>query len=246
MYNEIREHVERRFAAAPRTPRAYELQEELISNLYEKYEDLLSKGETPESAFAITISGIGNIDDLIHELQKSSEFDPSYREMQQQKSALYLSVGIALIIASAIFPIIFGYFGATVSPFFIVMGFVLMLLCIAAGVGLLVYNHKMKADMHSQPAPSAFYSEKTDSSEQKYADCSPEFDSSSHKDPEHTLPPAYKSIQHIIYVGAVPLYLILGLFFNLWHPGWLVFLLAPLLAQIVHFAYLFSREESWK
>lgn len=260
MYNEIREHVEHQFAAAPRTPRAYELQEELICNLYEKYDDLIRKGETPEVAHAITISGIGDIDDLIAELQKSADADPAYREIQQKKSALYVSLGIALLIASPIFLIIFGYLASEVADFFIVVGFALTLSFIAAGVGLLVFNHKIKSN--TQPP---YYMNTPDASSPPHnPNPAGRVDPATPPAPEHNpdpawaptytpphasdsqLPPFYKTVQKTIYTASVPLYLILGFLFHVWHPGWLIFVLCPLLAQLVRLVFLYTREESLK
>ena len=64
MNDKIRNHVNVIFAAAPKTAKAAEMKEELLTNLNDKYEDLLKSGYDSTAAFHIALSGIGDIDEL--------------------------------------------------------------------------------------------------------------------------------------------------------------------------------------
>ena len=64
MNDKIRNHVNVIFAAAPKTAKAAEMKEELLTNLNDKYEDLLKSGYDSTAAFHIALSGIGDLDEL--------------------------------------------------------------------------------------------------------------------------------------------------------------------------------------
>lgn len=225
MQAKIRDHVEYLFQSAPRTPRAVELKEELIANLIDKYEDLLRQGETEEAAYGIAIAGIGDIDELVQGLREQEVWNPAGIQAQRQRSALLVAVAVGLFIASLIFPTILGYFSSLFGTrFFSMIGFSLMILCIATGVGLLVYNQRSK--------PRYVKMEETiveDFKEWKI-----------NKENRAALS---NTIQSIIYIGSVPLYLFIGIFLGMWHPGWLIFLLAPLLGQIVRLVFIYKEGE---
>ena len=71
MNDRIRQKVEELFASAPRNKKVQELKEEMISNLEEKYQDLITCGKNEEEAFDITIASIGDIDELIRSMSGS-------------------------------------------------------------------------------------------------------------------------------------------------------------------------------
>lgn len=225
MNHKIREHVEYLFESAPRTPRAIELKEELISNLIDRYVDLIQQGETEEAAYGIVISGIGDVEELIRALREQDTLDPMAQQTQRQKSAMLVSLSVGLFIVSVIFPIIFGYLSETFGgDYFMMIGVVLMLVCIAVGVGLLVYNANSK--------PKYVKAEETVVEEFK--------EWQSGKQSKRNL---YKSIQSIVWSCTVPLFLIIGIFFNRWHPGWLVFVLAPVVNHIIKIWFQYREEE---
>lgn len=75
MKDRIAECVHELFANTDKSISNYEIQEELIFNLCEKYDDLISEGNSEQTAFYKVISGIGDIDELIASSQR-----PSYSE----------------------------------------------------------------------------------------------------------------------------------------------------------------------
>ncbi|WP_435790140.1 permease prefix domain 1-containing protein [Clostridium sp.] len=64
MYKRFRERLYELFEDSPQTNRARELKEELLANLMDKYNDLISCGKAEYEAFNIAISGIGDVDEL--------------------------------------------------------------------------------------------------------------------------------------------------------------------------------------
>lgn len=62
---------------APDNLRLSELKEELLQNTYEKYDDLLSSGKTPEAAYKAAVHGIGDISELLEAMiREGRTYDP--------------------------------------------------------------------------------------------------------------------------------------------------------------------------
>jgi hypothetical protein len=65
MDDKIRNYIEELFKEAPCTKANINLKEEMISNLQEKYTDLIENGSTKELAYNAVISNIGDISPLL-------------------------------------------------------------------------------------------------------------------------------------------------------------------------------------
>ncbi len=72
MKEKLNEHIRLLFADAerrsPDNPRLAELKEELLLNTREKYDHLISMGKTPEAAYAASVNGIGDIEELLNDV----------------------------------------------------------------------------------------------------------------------------------------------------------------------------------
>ncbi len=64
MKERLRQDLERAFEAAPRTQRNQELKEEILANLYDKYDACLASDMTPEQAYRETANSIGDLSSL--------------------------------------------------------------------------------------------------------------------------------------------------------------------------------------
>ncbi len=134
MVAKIRAYIERAFADAPKTRKSTELQEELISNMIEKFNDLLREGKTEEEAYTIVIAGMGDIDELVDGMRERQVLQQPSPE-ERRRSALLVSIAVGLYILSPVLLILFA--AAFSQP---IAGLSLMLVCIAVATGLLVYN----------------------------------------------------------------------------------------------------------
>ena len=95
MQERLRKYVDSLFKDVPLTKSIVELKEEMIQNLYEKYQDLLKSGKTEETAFNNVISGIGDVSSLIYDM------DLTIKELSDtgiQKSAAFTSVAVMVYI----------------------------------------------------------------------------------------------------------------------------------------------------
>lgn len=73
MKDKINEAIRELFENAPDSEEVKELQEEMISNAEEKYEDLIQRGFTEEQAYTMVMGSIGDIQELLAELGEQSE-----------------------------------------------------------------------------------------------------------------------------------------------------------------------------
>lgn len=133
MVAKIRAYIERAFADAPRTRKSVELQEELISNMLEKFNDLLREGKTEEEAYNVVIAGMGDIEELVDGLRERQTLHHPTPE-ERRRSALLVSVAVGLYILG---PVALIGLSALRNP---ILGLCIMLTLVAAATGLLVYN----------------------------------------------------------------------------------------------------------
>ena len=102
METNLRNYIESLFEEAPKTRKAFELQEEMIQNLTEKYHDLLNEGKSEEVAYNIAVSSIGDIRDLLRELDETPPSVQAADQAYRQKSALRVSVAVMMYILSVV------------------------------------------------------------------------------------------------------------------------------------------------
>lgn len=62
MRDQLIRYVDLLFAGAPD---AYEIQQEILQNTLDRYDDLVAQGKTPQAAYSLAISGIGDITEIL-------------------------------------------------------------------------------------------------------------------------------------------------------------------------------------
>lgn len=73
MKDKIKSVIADLFENAPQSEEVIELQEEMISNAEEKYEDLIQRGFTEEQAYTMVMGSIGDVQELLAELGTQAE-----------------------------------------------------------------------------------------------------------------------------------------------------------------------------
>ncbi|MBN1775327.1 MAG: permease prefix domain 1-containing protein [Oscillospiraceae bacterium] len=141
MNERIKAHIEGLFQSAPRTKKIIELKEEIMSNCNCKYEDLIAGGATSDEAFKTVIAGIGDVSELISQLETGVSPDAHLVEQGKKRSALLVSLAVGLFILSPSWFIVFSWLGLSYE-----LALFLMFVCIAGGVGLLIYNSMTKVE----------------------------------------------------------------------------------------------------
>jgi hypothetical protein len=202
--------VEGLFEQAPRNRRTAELKDELIANLSDRYNDLVSRGQDEFAAFTTVIDGIGDFDELIGGLRHAEQQDPEVMQMDKQKSALIISASVAIYILS----FVFLYIGNLFGDIGVNIGMILTLICWAAAASMLIYNFMTRPR----------YEKKNDTMVENFKAWSSE-----KEDKKGVL----KLISSCIWSMAIMLFFIFGVLFNAWHPAWLIFILAAIANNII-------------
>ncbi|ADK16338.1 MULTISPECIES: permease prefix domain 1-containing protein [Clostridium] len=214
MHERLRNSVEELFENAPKTHRATELKEELLANLIDKYDDLVSSGKGEEEAFKIAISSIGDVDELLEGLKDKNMFDYDEEQKYRRKNALVLSVSVGLYIMSVVLLML-------LNQVFMVNNVVsvsLMLTIDAIATCLIVYNHASK--------PKYVKGDDTIVEEFK------QWKSSNDSQME-----IIKSIKSIAWLIIVALYFILSFVFDAWGYSWVIFIIGAAVEKIITLSF---------
>lgn len=178
-----------------------EIREEILQNTLDRYDDLVSQGKTPESAYRLAISGIGDINEIINEGQAAmTSRAPSYSlpaplpevsSQQQEKNRRMRAFAIGMYIMSIIPLIVLDRIGQAE------IGLCMTLILVAAAtVIMIVYRDPSKADR--------------DEDEEAPMDASPNSE-------------LKRSIQKLISTLGLVAYFLLSFTTGAWYITWLVF-----------------------
>jgi hypothetical protein len=217
MIAKIRNYIQRAFEDVPKTKKSTELQEELISNLVEKFNDQLKLGKTEEEAYQTVIAGIGDLSELTEGLRERhvlSVITPAERK----KSAMLVAIAVGLFIISPIMVVVFSEFGLST------LGIAMMFTCIATGVGLLIYNGASK--------PKYIREEETLVEEFK------EWKSKNTKNRA-----LYGALGAAYWLIVVVIYIFVSFNFSAFHYSWIIFIIAAAVYNIIKALYLMGQKD---
>ena len=143
MRDQLIQYVRLLFAG---TPDSYDMQQEILQNTLDRYDDLIAQGKAPEAAYRLAISGIGDINEIVGNVQTQPSSAPApVREQQEDpqdisKKKLMMAISIALYICCVIPVLVLGDVGNGV------LGVCLMFVIIAAATVLMVLSSGSKED----------------------------------------------------------------------------------------------------
>lgn len=213
MNERIKTHVDSLFEDAPQTRKVLDLKEELLGNLNIKYEDLITGGSTPDDAYRSVISGIGDMSELVRQIQNESAFNSHYPTKERKKSAILVAVAVGLYIMSPISVILFDD----------VLGFrnvgpIMMFVLIAAATGLLIYNSmtRPKYVKEDETIVEEFKQWKSDNSRRK-----------------HLL----RSISYVLWPLIVVIYFAFSFFFFAWAYSWIIFIIGIVIERVIRLIF---------
>ncbi|MCE5234665.1 MAG: permease prefix domain 1-containing protein [Clostridiaceae bacterium] len=208
MEAKLRAYVETLFEQAPKTRKAYELKEEMISNLVEKYHDLRDEGKSEDIAYNIVVSGIGDTSELIAGL---SEPISALTPEELKKKNLYAgltALAVALYILSIIPLIMLSVSGMEI------LGLAIMLCMVAGATGLIIFTSMTKPKYHKTEDTMV-----EDFKEWKYT-----------KDNRGEV---QKSVNSAIGMLTVVAYIVISFSTGAWHITWVIFLIGLAVKQVV-------------
>lgn len=199
-------------AGAPKTKQAYDMRDELISSVTDRYHGLVDAGREPENAFNEAINSIGDLNELFVELQpRTKEEDLAER----RRSAGLISTAVVSFILSVIWPIIFSRSSNDI------IGIVLFFAFIAFGVGLLVYNGVM--------------SEKKEDEENVVTDFR------NWKANESNDASVFKALNSALWSVILVLYFVISFTTGQWHITWVIFILGGAAQAILNAVFASRR-----
>lgn len=216
MEHNIREYVEGIFQNAPNTQEAYELKIELMQNLTDKYNDLIAEGKTPEDAYNLTILGMGDVGELLKELDHQgnigffvNNYVPSTDADAKKRGAMIFAGGVMLCILSIVPVLLFPMIGLSED-----LGIIAMFLLVAAGVGLILYNSMTKPQQKG----------KGDTVVAEFKQW--QEDKTRNRDLE-------KAIMSAFWPLVLVAYFVISFLTHAWAITWLIFLIAPAVYGII-------------
>ncbi|WP_342563932.1 permease prefix domain 1-containing protein [Paenibacillus sp. FSL R7-0345] len=149
------------FASLPRTEQTYNLKQDLLANMEEKYHELKKEGKSENEAVGIVISEFGNIDELIDELgiQAGGEDtllpllgpeDTWSYTVSKKKAGLMVGIGVMLcIIGPALLVFLvtlaeYGFLRGVISEDAAgIIGVSVLLVLVAFAIGLFIFSSNM-------------------------------------------------------------------------------------------------------
>ena len=145
MNENLKNYLDEVFKKAPRTRKALELKEELLSNSQDRYEDLIHAGTSAEDAYDMVVSSIGNVEELFDSLQEEVGMDMENRIELRKKMAVIKTVATGLYILSFVVLLLFTIVDSMMSigadlP---LIGFMLMIIIDIVPTCMLVYSNSL-------------------------------------------------------------------------------------------------------
>ena len=133
MREQLKQYVDLLFAG---TPDSEDMQQEILQNTLDRYDDLVSQGKSPEAAYRLAISGIGDINEVLGSdpspAAEAENVDFRVRPLPSAKKKTMHAVAIGMYICCVLPVIALGNVGNGI------LGVCLMFLLIAAATVLMV------------------------------------------------------------------------------------------------------------
>ncbi len=207
MIQKIRTYIQQAFVGVPQTKRSIELQEEIISNLIDKFNDQLKNGKTEEEAYQSVIVSVGDLSELTEGLKERHTLSP-VSSKERKHSATIKAIAVILYILSPFALIFVSSFAQGQTALLTMFSF------IAIATGLLVYNSSIKPDYIKE--------EETMVEEFK------EWKAKRSKKNE-----AYRLLNSAYWLLVVVTYLYVSYTYFSWHYSWIIFIIALAIQRIV-------------
>ncbi len=202
MREQLIQYVELLFAGAPDSE---EIKQEILQNTLDRFDDLIDQGKTPEAAYRLAISGIGDINEILgsepkhtapipHAIPETSISEDTDEAERKKKRA----VAVALYICCVIPVIALGELGNGG------LGVCLMFLMIAAATALMIMSSKKEDDDEEEEQSLAPHHEQKDKADK------------------------------LLSTITLPVYLIVSFVTGAWYITWLLFPLSACVKGLIH------------
>lgn len=96
MREQLIRYIDLLFAGASE---AAEIKQEILQNTLDRYDDLIAQGKSPEGAYRLAISGIGDINEILGTQPQEQRVSPSPAPQESKKAPMWKTVVRAIAIA---------------------------------------------------------------------------------------------------------------------------------------------------
>lgn len=190
MKEQLTQYVNLLFAGAPGSE---EIRQEILQNTLDRYDDLIDQGKSPEAAYRLAISGIGDINEILGSVPPSPahvSYTQIQDEAEEKNGRKMRAAAIGMYIACPIPLIVLSEFGLET------LGLCLLLLLVAAATAILMMAKKSEPD---------------------------DEDEAERLHPETPKSKLSKSIENLIGVITLAIYLAVSFATEAWFITWLIF-----------------------
>lgn len=191
MREQLIQYVNLLFAGAPDSE---EIKQEILQNTLDRFDDLVSQGKSPEAAYRLAISGIGDINEILGTSLLPAHIQPAAMPIEDteedKKRKKYRAIAIAMYIMCAIPLVILSEFGLDT------IGLCLTLALVACATYLIIISGKKDDD---------------DEDERKNI---------KENDPQHKLK---ESIGSVIWAIGLVVYFGISFLTGAWYITWIIF-----------------------
>ncbi len=201
----IKEYVEELFQNAPQNKKTIEFKEELLSNLLEKYNDLVESGMEREVAYNKVIGSIGNVEDLFEDGDIIVETKESF---SRKKHARNIAIAVMMYILSPVCVIITDNWGNEN------LGVIFMFILVAAATGLIIYTSMSNAK----------YKKQDDTIVEEFKEW---------KSTKSNNYRAYRATKSAISAITVAVYLVVSFITFEWWITWIIFIIGVAIEKVV-------------
>ena len=192
MKEQLIQYVNLLFAGAPDSE---DIKQEILQNTLDRFDDLIAQGKSPEAAYRLAITGIGDINEILSAAPGKAaapvqtEVRPVQPETEEDlKRKKIRAVAVAMYILCAVPLIILSEFGAEI------LGLCLTLAIVAFATYLMIMTGRKDDD-----------------------------DEDAEKEGREEKHPLKESIGNIIWIGGLLIYFGLSFYTGAWHITWLLF-----------------------
>lgn len=142
MDSKIKRYVEFLFTNIPYSRKSNELKEEILSNACKEFEDYIQEGKTENEAYALVISSLGDVNEMLDNVMPNDEFIKQ-ANYYRRRNAKNTAIGVAMYIIGAAFLIGLGGLGGFLGgeDFYPIVGLLILLVISAIATGLIIFTH---------------------------------------------------------------------------------------------------------
>lgn len=223
--NKLQHHLTLLFANVPKSRKASELKQELLSNMLERYKDCIEQGKNADEAYRMTIESLGNTDELISSITPDENLQDKINSYKKLKARnISISVGLYfLAVASLIGIASLSAISGRNEEIGGIIGLLTMFILSAIATGLIIYTH-ISIPKEIEPFIKDINNNNFDKSTQKGR--------------------FFSAFLELFWLIITIIYLGLSFLTGAWNITWIIWLIGAALSRTIKLVYIGQKEEN--